>query len=233
MWRRSGATPAPALLVTGGAGLIGSRFVTCHLVFLPSDHAIVLDALTYAGNLGNLPRQAAREHRLEFVHGSGPDHVGRGGRSRNRDSCARMNRVPVTSAQPTLPAANAAVGSASGIPPPGGKGASAIRPAAIDNQTRRGDGARTTSFAPFSDASRSRQRPRVRKEPRADPEQCHTRAGNAREDPLEDRSRCRGQRGGAGGRKQRRSDPDPEQEQPRKGPDARRDAGSIEQARGW
>src|SRR4029453_14755394 len=31
---------------------------------------IVLDALTYAGNLGNLPEHAVRSGHLEFVHGS-------------------------------------------------------------------------------------------------------------------------------------------------------------------
>ena len=61
---------ARTLLVTGGAGFIGSRFVTRHLEDFPDDRVIVLDSLTYAGNLENLPKQAAREHRLEFVHGS-------------------------------------------------------------------------------------------------------------------------------------------------------------------
>ncbi len=58
------------LLVTGGAGFIGSRFVTRHLERFRDDRVLVLDALTYAGNLGNLPKDAAREGRLEFVHGS-------------------------------------------------------------------------------------------------------------------------------------------------------------------
>lgn len=58
------------LLVTGGAGFIGARFVTLHLERFPADRVIVLDALTYAGNLGNLPEDAVRAGRLEFVHGS-------------------------------------------------------------------------------------------------------------------------------------------------------------------
>lgn len=58
------------ILVTGGAGFIGARFVTNHLARFPRDRVIVVDALTYAGNLGNLPEDAAREGRLEFVHGS-------------------------------------------------------------------------------------------------------------------------------------------------------------------
>lgn len=61
---------ARTLLVTGGAGFIGARFVTNHLARHANDRVIVLDALTYAGNLGNLPEDAARAGRLEFVHGS-------------------------------------------------------------------------------------------------------------------------------------------------------------------
>ncbi len=53
--------------MTGGAGFIGARFVARHLERFPHDRVIVLDALTYAGNLGNLP---IRDDRLEFVHGS-------------------------------------------------------------------------------------------------------------------------------------------------------------------
>ncbi|MCU0670727.1 MAG: GDP-mannose 4,6-dehydratase [Myxococcota bacterium] len=58
------------LLVTGGAGFIGAHFVTRHLARFPRDRVIVLDALTYAGSLGNLPEDAMRGGRLEFVHGS-------------------------------------------------------------------------------------------------------------------------------------------------------------------
>jgi dTDP-glucose 4,6-dehydratase len=42
------------LLVTGGAGFIGSNFVQYWLAAHPSDRVVVLDALTYAGNLANL-----------------------------------------------------------------------------------------------------------------------------------------------------------------------------------
>jgi dTDP-glucose 4,6-dehydratase len=38
------------LLVTGGAGFIGSNFVRYWVAAHPSDHVVVLDALTYAGN---------------------------------------------------------------------------------------------------------------------------------------------------------------------------------------
>ncbi len=42
------------LLVTGGAGFIGSNFVRLALKNLPDARVIVLDALTYAGNLSTL-----------------------------------------------------------------------------------------------------------------------------------------------------------------------------------
>ncbi|HEX6616025.1 MAG TPA: dTDP-glucose 4,6-dehydratase [Gemmatimonadales bacterium] len=42
------------LLVTGGAGFIGANFVHYWLAAHPEDRVVVLDALTYAGNLANL-----------------------------------------------------------------------------------------------------------------------------------------------------------------------------------
>jgi dTDP-glucose 4,6-dehydratase len=42
------------LLVTGGAGFIGSNFVHYWLASRPDDRVVVLDALTYAGNPANL-----------------------------------------------------------------------------------------------------------------------------------------------------------------------------------
>jgi dTDP-glucose 4,6-dehydratase len=42
------------LLVTGGAGFIGSNFVRCWLDGHPDDHVVVYDLLTYAGNPANL-----------------------------------------------------------------------------------------------------------------------------------------------------------------------------------
>ncbi len=57
------------LLVTGGAGFIGSNFVHYWLREHPGDRVVVLDALTYAGNLASLePVDDRRE--LRFVHGS-------------------------------------------------------------------------------------------------------------------------------------------------------------------
>ena len=45
---------AKTLLVTGGAGFIGSNFIHYWLKNHSQDHIINLDALTYAGNLNNL-----------------------------------------------------------------------------------------------------------------------------------------------------------------------------------
>ena len=42
------------LLVTGGAGFIGANFVHYWIAAHPDDRVLVLDALTYAGNLSNL-----------------------------------------------------------------------------------------------------------------------------------------------------------------------------------
>ena len=42
------------LLVTGGAGFIGSNFVHYILEKYPEDQVINLDLLTYAGNIHNL-----------------------------------------------------------------------------------------------------------------------------------------------------------------------------------
>jgi dTDP-D-glucose 4,6-dehydratase len=48
------------LLVTGGAGFIGSNFVRYMLEKYPSYQIVVLDKLTYAGNLDNLKDVAER-----------------------------------------------------------------------------------------------------------------------------------------------------------------------------
>ena len=56
------------LLVTGGAGFIGSAFVRYVLGHLSSPRVFTLDKLTYAGNLENLvPVQGDPRHR--FIHG--------------------------------------------------------------------------------------------------------------------------------------------------------------------
>ncbi|MBI5654080.1 dTDP-glucose 4,6-dehydratase [Candidatus Uhrbacteria bacterium] len=56
------------LLVTGGAGFIGSNFIHYWLANHPTDSIVNLDALTYAGNLENL-RDIEKDPRYTFVHG--------------------------------------------------------------------------------------------------------------------------------------------------------------------
>jgi dTDP-glucose 4,6-dehydratase len=56
------------LLVTGGAGFIGSNFVHHWLREHPGDRVVVLDALTYAGNRANLDPVLGRPELL-FVQG--------------------------------------------------------------------------------------------------------------------------------------------------------------------
>ncbi len=58
---------ASRVLVTGGAGFIGSNFVHEYLARFPDSHVVVLDALTYAGRRENLDGLPARL--LTFVHG--------------------------------------------------------------------------------------------------------------------------------------------------------------------
>jgi dTDP-glucose 4,6-dehydratase len=55
------------LLVTGGAGFIGSTYVRVALDARPADELVVLDKLTYAGRRENL---AGVEERITFVEGA-------------------------------------------------------------------------------------------------------------------------------------------------------------------
>lgn len=55
------------IIVTGGAGFIGSNFVHWVVDNQPDVHVTVLDALTYAGNLDNL--FGIPSDRMTFVHG--------------------------------------------------------------------------------------------------------------------------------------------------------------------
>ena len=57
------------VLVTGGAGFIGSNFIRHILLNEPQAIIINLDALTYAGSLENL-RDLPDPERYQFVHGS-------------------------------------------------------------------------------------------------------------------------------------------------------------------
>lgn len=56
------------LLVTGGAGFIGSHFIRYMLKAHPEDQIINLDKLTYAGNLGNCKDFTEHPH-YKFVQG--------------------------------------------------------------------------------------------------------------------------------------------------------------------
>ncbi|WP_324770591.1 dTDP-glucose 4,6-dehydratase [Pokkaliibacter plantistimulans] len=57
------------LLVTGGAGFIGANFVNYWVKQYPEDIVVVIDALTYAGNLANL--ELVKDHvGFEFIHGN-------------------------------------------------------------------------------------------------------------------------------------------------------------------
>ena len=56
------------LLITGGAGFIGGNFVHYWCARYPADVVVVLDALTYAGNLATLGT-LIESGRMQFVHG--------------------------------------------------------------------------------------------------------------------------------------------------------------------
>lgn len=56
------------LLVTGGAGFIGSNFILYWMREHPEDHVVNLDKLTYAGNPENLA-EVKHNPRYTFIHG--------------------------------------------------------------------------------------------------------------------------------------------------------------------
>jgi dTDP-glucose 4,6-dehydratase len=58
------------LLVTGGAGFIGSNFVRMVLKRRPEIKITVLDALTYCGNLDNFPSSVWKNDNFSFCHGN-------------------------------------------------------------------------------------------------------------------------------------------------------------------
>jgi dTDP-glucose 4,6-dehydratase len=56
------------LLITGGAGFIGVNFCHYWSATYPADRLVVLDVLTYAGNLASI-EQLIHSQRVRFVHG--------------------------------------------------------------------------------------------------------------------------------------------------------------------
>lgn len=57
------------ILITGGAGFIGTNFVNYLFEKYRNYHIIVLDALTYAGSLNNFSDQVKNNPDFKFCHG--------------------------------------------------------------------------------------------------------------------------------------------------------------------
>src|ERR1700751_4257159 len=69
--RRAEGERGKTFLITGGAGFIGSNFVRHIYDRYPGYRILVLDALTYAGSLTNLPGSGQEDRaRLEFWYGN-------------------------------------------------------------------------------------------------------------------------------------------------------------------
>ena len=58
------------ILLTGAAGFIGSNFLKYMFDKYPTYNFLVLDALTYAGNLDNIPEYIHESPRFKFFYGS-------------------------------------------------------------------------------------------------------------------------------------------------------------------
>jgi dTDP-glucose 4,6-dehydratase len=58
------------VLITGGAGFIGSNFTRYLFDNYPDYNIVVLDALTYAGNIDNIPQAIKDDSRFTFWHGN-------------------------------------------------------------------------------------------------------------------------------------------------------------------
>ena len=54
------------IIVTGGAGFIGSNFLNYWSKFYPDDLLFVVDNLTYAGNLSNI-KNLIEESKINFI----------------------------------------------------------------------------------------------------------------------------------------------------------------------
>jgi len=63
------------ILITGGAGFIGSNFVRFTLENHTGDEIVVLDALTYAGNMENFTPDLLNNANFRFVHGNIIDEI--------------------------------------------------------------------------------------------------------------------------------------------------------------
>ncbi len=63
------------VLLTGAAGFIGSNFLEYMFDKYPEYRFVVLDALTYAGSLENIPGRIQLSNRFAFVHGSVVDEL--------------------------------------------------------------------------------------------------------------------------------------------------------------
>src|SRR5687768_1533927 len=61
------------ILVTGGAGFIGANYVLHRLQAHPTDQVLVVDALTYAGNLESLAAITS-DPRFAFIKADITDH---------------------------------------------------------------------------------------------------------------------------------------------------------------
>lgn len=64
------ASPKKTILITGGAGFVGSNFVRYLQRKYPDYKLLVVDALTYAGSVENLENGGLRHDALEFWYGS-------------------------------------------------------------------------------------------------------------------------------------------------------------------
>lgn len=61
------------VFISGGAGFIGSNFLEYMFEKYPDYRFIVLDALTYAGSLENIPYSIQQSNRFRFIHGNVTD----------------------------------------------------------------------------------------------------------------------------------------------------------------